>query len=191
MGGSGSITFPDISPHLPRLQSAGVEWPLLHLHRAPALWFATAPTTPCSWQQDYSTHQHVLTGPWGIPVCNLASPYPWWPSSRNICLLLLLLLSRFSRVRLCETIERSPPGSTVPGILQARTLEWVAISFSSAGKWKVKVKSFSHVWHFTTPSTTAYQASPSMGFSRQEYWSGSPLPLFGYLHICNSFISGE
>ena len=89
---------------------------------------------------------------------------------------LLLLLSRFSRVWLCDPIDVSPPGSTVPGILQARTLEWVAISFSSAWKWKVKVKSLSRVWLFTTPWTAAYQAPPSMVFSRQEYWSGVPLP---------------
>ena len=70
----------------------------------------------------------------------------------------------------------SPPGSSVPGILQARTLEWVAISFSNAWKWKVKVKSFSRVWPSATPWTAAYQAPPSMGFSRQEYWSEVPLP---------------
>ena len=64
----------------------------------------------------------------------------------------------------------------IPGILQARALEWVAISFSNAWKWKVKVKSLSHVWLFETPWTAAYQAPPSMGFSRQEYWSGVPLP---------------
>jgi len=90
---------------------------------------------------------------------------------------LLLLLSRFSRVRLlCNTIDGSPPGSPVPGILQARTLEGVVISFSNAWKWKVKVKSLSHVWLLATPWTAAYQAPPSMGFSRQEYWSGLPLP---------------
>jgi len=66
----------------------------------------------------------------------------------------------------------SPPGSPVPGILQARTLEWVAISFSNAGKWKVKVKSLSHVRLLATPWTAAYQVPPSIGFSRQEYWSG-------------------
>ena len=77
---------------------------------------------------------------------------------------------------LCDPIDGSPPGSTVPGILQARTLEWVAISFSKACKWKVKVKSFSRVWLFETPWTAAYQAPLSMGFSRQEYWSGVPLP---------------
>ena len=77
---------------------------------------------------------------------------------------------------LCNPIDGSPPGSTVPGILQARTLEWVAISFSNAWKWKVKVKSFNCVWLFGTPWTAAYQAPPSMGFSRQEYWSGVPLP---------------
>ena len=77
---------------------------------------------------------------------------------------------------LCDPIDGSPPGSPIPGILQARTLEWVAISFSSAGKWKVKVKSLSHVWLSATPWTAAYQAPPSVGFSRQEYWSGVPLP---------------
>ena len=70
---------------------------------------------------------------------------------------------------LCDPIDGSPPGSPVPGILQARTLEWVAIAFSNAWKWKVKVKS-------ATPRTAAFQAPPSMGFSRQEYWSGVPLP---------------
>ena len=77
---------------------------------------------------------------------------------------------------LCDPIDGSPPGSPVPGILQARTLEWVAISFSNACKWKVKVKSLSRVQLLATPWTTAYQAPPSMGFSRQEYWSGVPLP---------------
>jgi len=73
---------------------------------------------------------------------------------------------------LCDPIDGNPPGSSVPGILQARTLEWVAISFSNAWKWKVKVKSLSRVRLFRIPWTTAYQAPPSMGFSRQEYWSG-------------------
>ena len=77
---------------------------------------------------------------------------------------------------LCDPIDGSPPGFPVPGILQARTLEWVAISFSNASKWKVKVKSFSCVQLFVTPWTAAYQAPPSMGFSRQEYLSGLPLP---------------
>ena len=77
---------------------------------------------------------------------------------------------------LCDPIDGSQPGSPVPGILQARTLEWVAISFSNAWKWKVKVKSLSRVRLLATPWTAAHQASPSMGFSRQEYWSGLPLP---------------
>ena len=77
---------------------------------------------------------------------------------------------------LCDSIDCSPPGSPFPGILQARTLEWVAISFSNAWKWKVKVKLLSRVWLFETPWTAAYQAPPSMGFSRQEYWSGAPFP---------------
>ena len=77
---------------------------------------------------------------------------------------------------LCDPIDGSPPGSPVPGILQARTLEWVAISFSNAWQWKVKVKSLSSVRLLATAWTTAYQAPPSIGFSRQEYWSGVPLP---------------
>ena len=77
---------------------------------------------------------------------------------------------------LCDPIDSSAPGSTVLGILQARTLEWVAISFSNAWKWKVKVKSLSHVPLLATPWTAAYQAPLSMGFSRQEYWSGVPFP---------------
>ena len=93
---------------------------------------------------------------------------------------LLLLLSRFSRVWLCNPIDGSPPGSAVPGILQARTLEWVAISVSNARKWKVKVKSLSRAWLLGTPWTAAYQAPPSMGSSRQEYWSGVPLPSLNF-----------
>ena len=108
---------------------------------------------------------------------------------------------------LCNPTDGSPPDSPVPGILQARTLEWVAISFSNAWKWKVKVKSLSCVWPSVTPWTAAYQAPPSMGFSRQEYWSGVPLPsptwmlvvciflciyiyvcvciyTYGYIHMC-------
>ena len=75
---------------------------------------------------------------------------------------------------LCDPIDSSPPGSPIPGILQARTLEWVAISFSNAWMWKVKVKSLSRVRLLATPWTAAHQAPPSMGFSRQEYWSGVP-----------------
>ena len=83
-------------------------------------------------------------------------------------------------LQLCPTLRNptdgSPPGSSVLGTLQARTLEWVAISFSNAWKWKVKVKLLSCVRLLATPRTAAYQALPSMGFSRQEYWSGLPLP---------------
>ena len=77
---------------------------------------------------------------------------------------------------LCNLIDSSPLGSSVPGILQARILEWVAISFSNVWKWKVKVKSLSRAQLLATPWTGAYQAPPSMGISRQEYWSGVPLP---------------
>ena len=85
---------------------------------------------------------------------------------------------------LCDPKDSSPPGSPVPGILQARTLEWVAISFFNAWKWKVKVKSLSRVWLLATPWTAAYQAPPSMGFSRQEYWSGVPFIDYDF-NVCS------
>ena len=69
---------------------------------------------------------------------------------------------------LCDPIDGSPPGSPIHGILQARTLEWVAISFSNAWKWKVKVKLLSRVHLLGTPWTAAYQAPLSMGFASQE-----------------------
>ena len=117
-------------------------------------------------------------GTWQAIVRGIAKSQPRLSASAQqpISSLLLLLLSRFSRVRLCDPIDSSPPGSAVPGILQARTLEWVAISFSNAWKWKVKVKSLSRVQLVATPRTAACQAPPSMGFFRQEYWSGLPLP---------------
>ena len=94
------------------------------------------------------------------------------------CLELLLPLSKLFELcpTLCNPIDGSPPCSPVSGTLQARILEWVAISYSNAWKWKVKVKSLSHVWFLASPWTAVYQAPRSMGFSRQEYWSGVPLP---------------
>ena len=109
-----------------------------------------------------------------------------------------------SCLTLYDPIDGSPPGSPVTGILQARTLEWVAISFSNAWKWKGKVKLLSRVRLLATPWTAAYQAPPSMGFSRQEYWSGAPVPSGVYLiakgilqekhdsrKSCNSTIGGN
>ena len=121
------------------------------------------------------THRHVI--PWILGSLN-SPPSSLYLSEKELetrfsdfrlNFNLLLLLSHFSHVQLCDPIDGSPPGSPVPGILQAKTLEWVAISFSNAWKWKVKVKSLSHVWLSATPWTTAHQAPPSMGFSRQEY----------------------
>ena len=83
---------------------------------------------------------------------------------------------------LCDPTDGSPPG--LPGIFQARTLEWVAISFSNACKWKVKVKTLSHIRPSATPWTAAFQAPPSIGFSRQEYWSGVPLPSPSVCLLC-------
>ena len=102
----------------------------------------------------------------------------WLPASRWTCDYLAAAAAKSlqSCPTLCDPIDGSPPGSPVPGILQARTLEWVAISFSNAWKWKVRVKSLSHVRLLANTWTAAHQAPPSMGFSRQEYWSGVPLP---------------
>ena len=97
----------------------------------------------------------------------LTSPYWLAPAAAK---------SLQSCLTLCDPIDSSSPGSAVPGILQAKILEWVAISFSNAWKWKVKVKLLSCVRLLTTPWTAAYKAPLSMGFSRQEYWSGLPLP---------------
>ena len=77
---------------------------------------------------------------------------------------------------LCNPIDNSPPGCPIPGILQARTLEWVDISFSNAWKWKVKGRSLSRFWLLATPWTAIYQAPLSMGFSSQKYCSRLPLP---------------
>ena len=92
-----------------------------------------------------------------------------------------------SCLTLYDHIDGSPPGSPIPGILQARTLEWIAISFSNVWKWKVKGKSLSRVWLLVTPWTAAYQAPPSVGFSRQEYCSGMPLPSPLYSNKGNSY----
>ena len=128
---------------------------------------------------------------------NVPSEYKSVPSVHNNLFVFFLLLISFylwsaaaaaaKSLQSCPTlydpIDGSLPGPAVPGILQARTLEWVAISSSNAWKWKVKVKSLSHVRLLATPWTAAYQAPPSMGFSRQEYWSGVPLPS-PYLWSC-------
>ena len=94
---------------------------------------------------------------------------------------------------LCDPIDGSPTGSSVPGILQERMLEWVAISFSNAWKWKVKVKSLSRVGLLATSWTAAHQAPPSTGFSRQEYWSWVPLfnPVFLRLNMKHLKIPNE
>ena len=110
-----------------------------------------------------------------VPVLHRAGPEEPEPCRQSLAAT-TAAKSLQSCPTLCDPIDGSPPGSPVPWILQARTLEWVAISFSNAWKWKVKVKSLSRVQPLATPWTAAYHAPPSMGFSRQEYWSGVPLP---------------
>ena len=110
------------------------------------------------------------------PALPVGNKHCWWRVHSVFCPAATAAKLLQSCLTLCDAIDSSPPGSPTPGILQARTLEWVAISFSNAWKWKVKVKSLSHVWLLATPRTAAHQAPPSMGFSRQKYWSGVPLP---------------
>ena len=98
------------------------------------------------------------------------------PGKPKVLIAIAIAKSLQSCPTLCDPIDGSPPGFAISGILQARTLEWVAISFSNAWKGKVKVKSLSRVRPSTTPWTGAFQALLSLGFSRQEYWSGMPLP---------------
>ena len=133
----------------------------------------------------HSSHENTA---WRPNLClfafinTLLSEYSYIHLFINFLWLLLYCNGRVSAkslqlcLTLCDPIDGSPPGSPVPGVLQARILEWVAISFSNAWKWKVKVKSLSHVQLLVIPWTAAYQAPPSTGFSRQEYWSGLPLP---------------
>ena len=111
----------------------------------------------CSGLGPFIGWQSCWVNSWGSPAITIAKSLQSWPT-------------------LCDPIDGSPPGPAVPGILQARTLEWVVTSSSNARKWKVKVNSLSHVRLFATPWTAAHQAPPSMGFFRQEYWSGVPLP---------------
>ena len=104
------------------------------------------------------------------PLSQLGSPLA------HCCCCCCAAKSLQSCLTLCDPMDCSLPGLSVHGILQARTLEWFAISFSNALKWKVKVKSLSCVQLLSIPWTAAYQAPPSMGFSRQQYWSRVSLP---------------
>ena len=120
----------------------------------------------CSWLYLFSYNWHML--------CNF---------KLSSMLIAAAAKSLQSCPTLCDPIDNSPPGSPIPGILQARTLEWVAISFSNAWEWKMKVKLLSRVRLLATPWTVAHQAPPSVGFSRQEFWSGVPL----FIYIAYSF----
>ena len=128
-------------------------------------------------QQQFCTKQQIIHGD--------------WPAFTYTAAAAAAAKSLQSSPTLCDPIDSSPPGSPVPRILQARTLEWVAISFSSGWKWKVKGKSLSHVRLLATPWTAAFQAPPSMGFARQEYWSGVPLPSPKFKYwLVNSYYIG-
>ena len=109
-----------------------------------------------------------------VCVCMCVCVYIHIHTHIHICTAAAMLLQ--SCPTLCNPIDGSPPGSSIPGILQARTLEWIVIFFPNASKWKARVKLLSRVYLFATPWTAAYQAPLSMGFSRQEYLSGLPLP---------------
>ena len=113
-------------------------------------------------------------------LCPLISLLPEWMYIESNASIDSAAAAAAASLQSCPTlwdpIDGSPPGSPVLGILQERMLEWVAISFSNAWKWKVKVKSLSRVRLLATPWTAAHQAPPSMGFSRLGYWSEVPLP---------------
>ena len=142
----------------------------------PSAWIALIPISPwLTLSPPFGLYSNVCLQCFiKLPIQQYAHLIKFFLSSCHY--LLLLLRSLQSCPTLCDSIYGSPPGSPVPGILQARTLEWVAISLSNAWKWKVKVKSLSRVQLFETPWTAAYQALLSMGFSRREYWSRVPLP---------------
>ena len=136
-------------------------WPKLELRRA-------------GWEVGivkWPTHEQLKSGSAGVDSGKVHEEPSWVNRNQHAA-----AKSLQSCPTLCDPIDGSPPGFPVPGILQARTLEWVAISFSNTWKWKVKVKLLSHVRPSATQSTAAFQAPPSMGFSRQEYWGGVPLP---------------
>ena len=131
----------------------------------------------------YKTLEYVCVNLYIIMVCFFVSYnewryHSWIKEYKHFKVLAAAAKSLQSCPTLCDPIDGSPPGSPVPGILQTRTPEWAAISSSNAWKWKAKVKSLSRVRPSATPWTAAYQAPPSMGFSRQEYWSGVPLPRY-------------
>ena len=132
----------------------------------------------------------IISRPFHVATSNIIS-FSLWLSSipLYVCMCIYIFIyavtaaeSLQSCPTLCDPIDGIPPGSPIPGILQARTLEWVAISSSNAWKWKGKVKLFSCVRFLATPCTAAYQVPLPMGFSRQEYWSGLPLP--SPIYIC-------
>ena len=152
---------------------------------------------------DKSAFTHVGTG-----ICLYES---WLNCTRPVSIWMCMCGHTQLCPTLCNPMDCSPPGSSVHWILQARILEWVPIynfrgsswprdqthvsCVSCTGRWilhcftweapeellKVKVKSLSRVRLFATPWTVAYQAPPSMGFFRQEYWSGFPFPSPGDL----------
>ena len=139
-----------------------------------------------SLEEGMTTHSSILAkriptdrGAWQATVHEVTMSWTWLSEvGREVAAAAAKSLQ--SCPILCDPTDSSPPGSAVPGILQARTLEWVAISFSNAWKWKTKVKSLSCARLLATPWMAAYQAPLSMGFSRQEYWSGVPLDVGSY-----------
>ena len=162
------------------------EIPVRFLGREDPLGKGTA-THSVFWPREF----HGLYSPWYCKELDMTERLPLYIHYICVCMYTCIYMYAAAAAKslqscptLCDPIDGSPPGSPVPGILQARTLEWVAISFSNAWKWKVKVKSLSRVRLLATPWTAAHQAPPSMGFSRQEYWSGLPLlsPIYMYTH---------
>ena len=142
----------------------------------PAIASSVIPFSSCPQPSQHQSLFQWVNSAWdgqstGVSAAYISSPFRAWNTAAAAA-----AKSLQSYPTLCDSIDGSPPGFSVHGMLQARTLEWIAISFSNAWKWKVKVKSLSSVWLFETPWTAAYQAPLSVGVSRQEYLSGLPLP---------------
>ena len=144
-------------------------------------WFQQASPGQTLTPTSLSLESRSLGRTWSWGQCVLPFSGTFWSREMPCPTMPVAATAAAKSLQLCPTLfdptDGSPPGSPIPGILQARTLEWVAISFSNAWEWKVKVKLLSRVRLLATPWTAAYQTPLSMGFSRQEYWSGVPLPL--------------
>ena len=127
---------------------------------------------------------------WGKDTCPRSKYFPFhsldgcFSKSISQCIAAAAAAAKLlqSCLTLCDPIDSSPPGFPVPGIPQARTLEWVAISFSNAWKWKVKVKLLSRVRLLATPWTTAHQAPLVHGIFQARVLEWGAIAFSSFMH---------